>query len=286
MPFSFGGGGSRSRSRSSSVDNVWAPQGNALSSMYGNFNNLWNQQAAGGFGGIQDDAGWAQGYNQGAARDAQGGYQSLLGGGSYGDPEQIRRRLFNSMDSQSGGSNVGRMYQDIIGGPGNEYIDPMVDAMRAGYQENLNRNLGMGELDAAAMGQGGSSRHAMADAMLTRGALQDMNAAETNMRGGAYDTDLNWRMDIARLADQGIDRQQDRLLSMLRGRDENINQGLSQGVNVQNLGMGTLAPTMQAQMMPWQLGQMYAGNMGDPTILNTSSGRSRSSSLSLSGSRS
>lgn len=281
MP-SFSLGGSRSRSRSYSNDRVWAPQEAASGQMFRDANTLWGNQGGSGFFGLGSDADWAEDYNRSIADSARGGQANLLGGGSYGDNSAILNRLFGSMDDQNTrGTNTGRMYESIVGGPGNTYIEPMVQAMRTASQENLDRNLGMGSLDAVGAGQSGSSRHAMADAMLRRGALQDLNMNEANLRGAAYDTDLNMRLDIARLADQNVNAQQDRLLGMLQGRDENIRSGVGFGSDMQNLGLGTMDPNQRRNLMPWQMMQLYSDSIGSPTVLNSS--RSRGSGFGMGG---
>ena len=274
---------SKAKNRSNFEENVWGPQGDALGGMYGDMSDLWGNSQQ-GLSNMQGYSDWASNFNQNAANSGFGGYQDLLGGGSYGESDEIRNRLYGSMDSQSGGTNMGKMYQDIVGGEGNSYIDPMVDSMRQSGQEALDKNLGMGAMGASAMGQGGSSRHAMSDAMLKQGALSDMNRAETNMRAGAYDKDMDWKMKIAGMADQGVGDQQDRLMSMLAGRDRSVGGGMQYGQNMQNMGMGAMAPQMQQNMAPWQMMQMYNSGMGDPTVLGKGSERSSSSGQAHEGS--
>ena len=284
MSGSLGGGKSESSSSSSFDENVWGPQGDALQGMYQQMQDLWGQ-SQGGFGSLGDMGNWGGQFNQNVANQGMGGYQDMLAGGSYGDSQDTLNRLYGSMDRQSAdGSAMGNMYNSIVGGEGNSYIDPMVDAMRTGSQENLDRNLGMGELDATAMGQGGSSRHAMADSMTTRGALQDMNMNEANMRGGAYDKDMAMKMGIAQQADTNVGNQQDRLLQMLQGRDQNVSGGMQYGQNMQNLGMGAMAPQMQAMMAPWQMMQMYNQGMGSPTVLGSGTQQGDSSGWNAGGS--
>jgi hypothetical protein len=170
------------------------------------------------------------------------------------------------------------MYQDIVGGEGNTYIDPMVDAMKQGGMENLNQMQAGTGLDAAAMGQGGSSRHAMQNAMLGKSANQDMMNKEAMMRGGAYDKDLNWKMEIAKQADQGIQNTQNNLMDMMSGADRSQQAGMQFGQGMQNLGMGSFAPWQQAQMAPWDPMNSYANIVGRPTVLSSSQGQQSGSS--------
>jgi hypothetical protein len=281
--FSLGGSKSSSDSSSQYSEDVWSGQASAFEDMYRQMGNLWGN-TQGGFGGLNSSGQWAGNFNQNAAQSATGGYEDLLGGGSYGNSDEILSRLYGSMDSQNGGTNTSKMYNDIIGGEGNSYIDPMVDAMRMNSQENLDRNLGMGELDAMSSGQSGSSRHAMADSMLKRRALQDMNSNEAALRAGSYDKDLDWKMKIAGLADEGVGDQQDRLMAMMAGSDANVGAGINYGQNMQNLGMGAMAPGMQAMMAPWMMMNMYNQGMGDPTVLGQGSSKSSGDAISAGGS--
>ena len=162
---------------------------------------------------------------------AIGGYNSQMGGGSFGDTTDIRNKLMGSMGQPS---QMGQMYNSIVGGEGNTYIDPMVDAMKRSSMENLDRMNSGTAMDAAAMGQGGSSRHAMQNAMQSRDMNSDMLDREMNMRGGAYDTDLNMKMDIASMADSNRQQEQDRMFNMMSGSDANQQAGMSFGQGMQN----------------------------------------------------
>jgi hypothetical protein len=278
MAFGFGGSKQKSSSSSNSAfdQNVWGPQADAFPGMYGAAGNLYNTMmpyANLGFGMMPQMQGMmTNAYNMGNT-----GANSLIGGGSYGDTSGMRDNLFASLSqSMNSPSNVGRMYEDIIGGKGNTYIDPMVDSMKSGVMDNLKRMQANNGLSAVAMGQSGSSRHAMENAMLGKEANKDMMNMENIMRGGAYDTDLNWKMKIAEQADLGRSQAQDRALSALGNRDQNVIAGMNFAPMMQNLGMGYMAPWMQAMQMPWLNMNNYAGALGDPTVL--SSGNSSSSS--------
>ena len=280
MSFSLGGGSSSNKSSSS--QNVWQPQANAMTGMYGNMSNLWGDTQP-MFGKMNTMAMGLDPYMQNIMQGAQGGYSDMMGGGAVGDTSDIRAQLMKSMQGSERGSNMGRMYSSIVGGPGNEYIDPMVSAMKTGYQENLDKQMGRGAMDASAMGQGGSSRHAMSDAMLKRGALSDMNTAEMNMRGGAYDKDLAMKMDIARQADTGVQNTQQRYMDMMSQADQSKNAAMGYGSGMQNLGMGSMAPWMQAMNQPWNVMGNYSNMMGAPTVLSSSESKGKGKSFSLAG---
>lgn len=238
-----------------------------VNDMYSNMQNMWRNQMPNmnmGFGMMPQMQNWmSQAYGLGRE-----GARDLTRGGSMGDTSDVRSMLMDSLGQTGQQSNTSKMYEGIVGGAGNSYIDPMVDAMRTGSFENLDRTKNYGAADAANMGQGGSSRHAMSDAMTNRMALQDMNQNEANMRGNAYDTDLNWKMDIAKLADSGIQQSQDRMMNMLGQSDQNTAAGMSFTPQMQNLSMGYMAPWAQSFNPLMNMTQMY-GNMLQPQVLSS-----------------
>jgi hypothetical protein len=278
----MGGSTGKSKSESggsqSSKEQVWDEQTPYLKDLYGQAGNLFGTLLPGLLTGMQGWAGYLDPINKEALEGAQGGMEQLLGGGSYGQTEDIRNQLLDSLRQTSGGSQMGKMYESITGGPGNTYIDPMVDAMKQSSMQNLDRMQAGTGLDAAAMGQSGGSRHAMQNAMQASQMNQDMLDRETAMRGGAYDKDLAMKMDIAKQADLGMGQSQDRLMQMLSGADRNIQAGIGAGQNLQNLGMGGMAPYMQAAMAPWQMMSQWGNVLGPPVVLGSSRGSQKGSS--------
>lgn len=265
-------GGGKGTSDSSFDQSVWGGQGDALKGLYDQAANLYGQSD---FGGLNQAIGGLGGYNQNLMGQGSGGVGGQLGGGAFGDTGDVRSALMSSLAGTAGGSNTGRMYEDIVGGSGNTYIDPMVDAMKQGGMENLAMMQSNAGLDASAAGQGGSSRHAMQNAMLGRSVNQDMMNQETNMRGGAYDTDLNWKMDIAKQADQGIQNTQQQYMNMLGGANQSAQQGMGNLGGMQNLGMGSLSPILQGLQAPWNEMGNYSNTLGDPTVLGQGSSNSK-----------
>lgn len=274
------GGVSHSGSKSENQSNqrVWGPQGDALRGLFDEAQNLYNNSD---FyrSNIDNMIGGMSRNLQDISSGAQGGYERMLSGGSIGNTEDIRNQLLQSINtSMTSPSNTQRMYESIVGGPGNEYIDPMVDAMKTGAMDNLNRMQSSVGLDAAALGQSGGSRHAMQNAMLAKEANKDMMAQEAMMRGGAYDKDLAMKMDIARMADTNVGAGQDRLMQMLSSADQNVGTGMGFGQSMQNLGMGALAPWMQGSNASWDMMDRYGNVIGRPTVLGSSSGSSKGAS--------
>jgi hypothetical protein len=271
MGFSLGG--NTSSSKGSMNQNIWDPQGQGLKQMYDAANQTYQQ-------GLPYQG---QGYNMAPGAQEQmnkvfnlgmGGMENQLGGGAWGDTSDIREKLLGGM---GGRSNVGTMYESIVGGPGNTYIDPMVEAMKTGMMQNRDTMQSGNALEANAMGQGGSNRHAMQNAMLDKQINQDMTAAEMGMRGNAYDTDLNWKMDIARQADSNRQLEQDRMFDMIQGGNQSQQAGMNFGQQAQNLGMGQFAPWMMANQMPWMNMNSWANVMGDPTVLTEQQTKGKSS---------
>lgn len=275
--------GGKSKSSNSASQNVWDTQGDALKDLWAQSGSLLDNTMYGDQ--ANQIAGDLTGYNSGITDSAGAGINNLLGGGSMGDTSGLRDSLMATMlrDANSP-SNTSNMYSSIVGGAGNTYIDPMVEAMKKGGMDNLNRMQSQSGLDAAAMGQGGSSRHAMQNAMLGKEANQDMLAQEAYMRGGAYDKDLEMKMGIANLADQNSQLDKDRMFDMLSQSDNNIATGLGLGETAQDIGTNSMNPWAQAQQMQWNP-YMWQGNLiGDPTVLGQSSGKSSAWNFGANGS--
>jgi len=274
-------GGNKSDSDAGFKQGVWGPQGESLGGLYDQARQLFGSQ---NFGQLRDTAGELDPYNRQLREQGLESQKQMMGGGAYGDPAQIRSQLMAQMGQQAGGSNMGKMYESIVGGQGNTYIDPMVDAMRRSGGEALATQQAGAGVDAASMGQGGSSRHAMQNAMLGRSAEQDMMDREMAMRGGAYDKDLSMKMGIARQADAGAQQTQRNLMDMLGGSQRSMEAGMGAGQGLQNLGLGAMAPWMQANQAPWDAMSQYANVLGRPTVLGSGqqSGSSKGAGASAS----
>jgi hypothetical protein len=269
---------SKSSGSSSSEQEVWQPQGDALQNLWGQANDLFGQggQYQGQFNNVaQNLSPFFNQVNQGA----MGGYQDQLGGGAFGDTTDMRNMLMdNYRRQQSEGSQSGQMYQSIVGGEGNSYIDPMVDAMKQGSMENLDMLKSNARLDAADAGQPGWNRHAFENVKLGEQTGKNMIQNEMNMRAGGYDKDLALKMGIAARADQGTNQMNQNLRGMINDSNKSQQAGMQFGQNMQNLGMGSFAPWQQAQMAPWDPMNSYANIVGRPTVLSSSQGNQSGSS--------
>lgn len=286
---SLGGGKSKNSSSSSFEEDVFAPQANALGGLYSNANQAYS--------GSKDIAGQMQSMapeiqQQMAqyANQANMGFGNQMSGGGMGNTGDLRTMLAESFQPQSGPSNTQQMYESIVGGSGNTYVDPMVDAMKRSGMDNLNRMQANTGLDAAAMGQGGSSRHAMQNAMQAGNMNQQMLDREMNMRGNAYDRDLDLKMGIAEQADtNALNRTlgtQENLMRSIGMGDQNTQAAMQFAPTMQNLGMGTMAPWQQAMNAPWDAMQSYSNVIGAPTVLGEGESKGKGSSWGISGSAS
>lgn len=276
----FGISGSSAKQKSNSSFNETALGGPQWDQFYGNLNNQWGASQP-NLGLTNQYVNNANPYMTGAANTGQAGSAYMSGGGSFGDTSGMRNSLYSSIqDSMANPSQTGKMYESIVGGAGNTYVDPLVASMRQSGNQALDRSNAYNAADASNYGQSGGSRQAMQNAMNTRMANQDMAGQENALRAGAYDKDLNWKMSIAQQADLGRGQAQDRGMAALQGADANRQFGMGYQPTMQNLGMGTMAPWMQGMMMPWQMANMYATSMGNPTTLGSGTSTSKGSSMS------
>ena len=271
-------GKSKSKAGNQFSNNVWGTQGDALGSLYQTILGQLGQ------GSYQPQIGSAADNVQNQANDIVNSQTSairdLSSGGVYGDTADVRQKL---LDSMGGRSNMGSMYESIVGGSGNTYVDPLIDQMRKSSAQNVQTLQGGNALDAAAMGQSGSSRQAMQDAMFANQANKDLLSQEALMRTDAYDKDLAMKMSIAQQADTNRGAEQDRLLSMLQGA-QSSKENVSTNTNLlQTLLSSGLSPWLQAQQGQWNPINNAANAIGAPTIIGSGSGNSKSKGFGTSG---
>ena len=274
---SGGGNFSTSNARNNSQFSQQIPQwqANALTQMYnaaagtyGNVGNTINQQ----MGGAQD---YINQTNQAAMPE----WKNQLAGGVYQGMDNANRLSESLQQSLNAPTNTQSIYAQMMGGQGNNYAD----AMKASYLGDANRatdNM-LANLDAraAASGMSGGSRHGIA----TSQGMYDINSnLQKNLADTGYNTfdkDLANKLNIAQQADQGtLARQQ--LMSNMLGQQQGVQTGaLNAGGQMQNLGMGSMAPTM----MPWQNMSNYANSIGSPTVLSSGGSSGNSSAMGVSG---
>jgi len=271
-------GGSAGKSKGSSGNsfstNVWGPQGDALQNLY----QLAFDQYGKGNDYMSQITGQASniGNAVNGILDANKGLQS---GGAYGDTAEIRQKLLGSM---GGRSNVGSMYESIVGGSGNTYVDPLIERLRADSAQNVSTLQGSNAMDAAAMGQSGSSRQAMQDAMFSNQANKDLLNKEAELRHGAYDTDLGLKMGIAQQADSNRGAEQDRMLAMLQGGQSSMEKGTGSDLLSTLLNSG-MNPWLQAQQAGWNPMNNLSNTIGNAIMTGSGSGSSKSKGFGASG---
>lgn len=271
-------GGSAGKSKGSSNNsfstNVWGPQGDALQNLY----QLAFDQYGKGNDYMSQITGQASNIDN-AVNGILYANKGLQSGGAYGDTAEIRQML---LDSMGGRSNTGIMYESIVGGPGNTYVDPLIESMRVDSAQNVATLQGGNAMDAAAMGQSGSSRQAMQDAMFASQANQDLLNKEAELRYGAYDKDLAMKMGIAQQADYNHQAEQDRLLAMLQGGQSSMEKGTSPVLLTTLLNYG-MNPWLQAQQAVWNPMNNLSNIIGNAIITGSGSGSSKSKGGGISG---
>lgn len=272
-------GGSKSRGSSSSSQNVMSQQIPFLQQ-------LW-ESAIGNLGknDYQSQIGdYAQKSNDmlNGLFGSQSNLQNQLSsGGAYGDSQQYINQLLDSMGKRS---NVGSMYESIVGGSGNSYVDPLIQQMQKDSAQNLSTLQNANSMDATMAGQSGSSRQAMQNAMMGSQANKDLMTQEAQLRQSNYDNDLAMKMGIAKQADSNNQSEQDRLLSMIQGSQDSMNNATSMGNLLQNLATGGMDSWLQSQQASWNPLNNIASILGNPTILSNGSSKSSSKGLGGSGS--
>ena len=272
-------GGSKSRSSSSSSQNVMSQQIPYLQQLWGM---------------ATDNVGKNDYINQigNSAQNSQDMLNSLYGsqsnlqnqlasGGAYGDSQQYIDMMLNSMGQRS---NMGTMYESIVGGSGNTYVDPLIQQMQQDSAQNLATLQNANSMDATMAGQSGSSRQAMQNAMLGAQANKDLMTQEAQLRQSNYDNDLAMKMSIAQQADYNHQAEQDRLLKMIQGSQGSMNTATNMGSLLQSIATGGMDNWLKAQQASWNPLNNLANIIGNPIILGKSSGSSKSKGFGTSGS--
>ena len=273
------GGGSYNQSSAKNQSNFnqtipeW--QSAALTKMYG--------AAADTFGNtgsaISKQTPGVQSYIKQTNSAAMPEWKRQLAGGVYKGMDNANQLSNSLQQSLSSPTNTQSIYGQMMGGNGNNYAD----AMKASYLGDANRatdNM-LSNLDsrAAASGMAGGSRHGVA----TSQGMYDINSnLQKNLADTGYNTfdkDLANKLNIAQQADSGTLARQQMMAGML-GQQQGVQTGaLNAGGQMQNLGMGSFAPTM----MPWQNMSNYANSIGSPTVLSSGSSSGKSSSMGMGG---
>lgn len=272
-------GGSKSGNSSSSSQNVMSQQIPYLQQLWGMAtDNVGNNDYLSQIGGAaQNSSDLLNSLYQ-----SQSGLQDqLASGGAYGDSQQYIDKLMNSMGQRS---NVGSMYESIVGGSGNSYVDPLIKQLQGDSAQNLATLQNANSMDATMAGQSGSSRQAMQNAMMGAQANKDLMTQEAQLRQSNYDNDIAMKMGIAQQADTNAQSEQDRLLSLINGSQSSMNQAQNYGSLLQSIANGGVDNWLKAQQGSWNPLNNLASIIGNPTVLGSSSGSSKSKGFGSSGS--
>ena len=273
---SGGGSYNQSNAKNQSNFNQSIPQWqvNALTKMYGAAANTFGNTGS----AINAQTPGVQSYIDQTNSAAMPEWKNQLAGGVYKGMDNANQLSNSLQQSLSSPTNTQSIYGQMMGGNGNNYAD----AMKASYLGDANRatdNM-LSNLDsrAAASGMSGGSRHGVA----TSQGMYDINSnLQKNLAATGYNTfdkDLTNKLNIAQQADSGtLARQQ--MMSDMLGQQQGVQTGaLNAGGQMQNLGMGSFAPTM----MPWQNMSNYANSIGSPTVLNSGGSSGNSSAMGAS----
>lgn len=272
-------GGSKSGSSSSSSQNVMSQQIPFLQQLWGmGIDNVGKNDYINQIGNSAQNS---QDLLNSLFVSQSGLQNQLASGGAYGDSQQYIDALLNSMGQRS---NVGTMYESIVGGSGNTYVDPLIQQMQQDSAQNLATLQNANSLDATAAGQSGSSRQAMQNAMLGAQANKDLMTQEAQLRQSNYDNDLAMKMSIAQQADYNHQAEQDRLLKMIQGSQDSMNNATNMGSLLQSIATGGIDNWLKAQQASWNPLNNLANIIGNPIILGKSSGSSKSKGFGTSGS--
>ena len=289
--FGIGVEGGASHDKSSSSQKVWNPQARALGGMYNQAGRLYHNQL-----GLQNQF---QNFGMNTVNPYMAslnpymmqGFGGLMGGGQQGQFAQQMSPELQASYAQSlgpqGPTNTQRMYQDIIGGQGNTYVDPLVDDMYNQAWKGLDRGAFKNSAQAAAQsGNMGNYSRQMDNSAYAADTMSDVRSKEMALRAGAYDKDLNWKMDIANMADSNAlqDRMnaQRQLSGFMGAGDQNTMGALNQGQMMQQMGMGMMNPWMAMMQAPWNSLNNMANIIGDPTVLNNTTKKSGSWNVGVS----
>ena len=264
---------SSSRQRSNYDQRVFEPQANALTNLYNQAGNLYGNQ---GFDQYLQLAQQLQPWMFQQAQALQPALNQQAAGGIRNP--QLEQQLMQNMQAPS---EMGKMYANILGGPGNTYTDPLINSLRNDMQYTADRQIGtQNDLRAATLGQSGSARHGVQNALTNRYANQDFQNKANQIRQQGYNTDLALKMDIASKADANRLKAAEQAQGYLNQQNQNQQNAFGYGSVLQNLGMGAFAPQMMAQQQPWNFLSQYASILGDPTVLDRASSSAKSTSAS------
>ena len=271
MAFGIGGGSTKSSNSSWFDQRAMAEQIPALQDVWGQAGSLYGSQAP-NFQQYNNMANTLSPWMFSQAQQAQPAYNQQLSGGIT-DPN-LTRQFNQFMDNPSATQGI---YQDVLGGAGRTYADPLVDQLRQDMGIQMNRGA-MRDLntDYNSLGRAGSDRNVLQRALTDAENNRNFGLISANIRNDAQANDLGMQMKIAEQADANKLGALQLGYNNLNQRNANQSGAFNLGSMMQNLGMGTFGPLMQAMASPWNSMGSYADIVGNPTVF--SSGGSKGSS--------
>lgn len=250
---------------------VYAPGQAQQQGMYGELGNLLGQTGSdiqGAAPGVANDM-------RGVFDQSQNPWQQQMGGGAFQGMD-LQSNYQRALDQ--GGGNEQFINESIMGGSGNDYVDAMKSQMQQDQNQRLGQSLAMNDARASGYGQPGSSRHGLTEARLYDDSNRDLSRNQTALGYNTFDADLDRKLGIAQRADTYDMGRLQNTSGMLGQQQGAMQGGLNYGTNMQNLGMGQMAPYMQ----PLQVADAYnqSGNFfGDPVVFGQGSSQGMSSDL-------
>jgi hypothetical protein len=265
--------GSENMSRGSSDQRIPKWQQKAYKNLFDKASGMYDAQT----GAINSQVPAIQDYVKRISDVSAPAWQQQLQGGIYKDvdPTSLLSKIEGFQNTES---RTQPLYEQIMGGKGNNYADAMKDSLMKDAQRR--RDLNYASLDARAAGAGmsGGSRHGVAQALIDRDINDNLGKQMTEVGYNTFDQDLQNKLGIAREADSNTLQRQGMYSnlanSLISGKDASVKGGLAGASGMQGLGMGQFSPTM----MPWSNLQNYQSAIGDPMILTKSNQFSSGSS--------
>ena len=269
------GGHSSSSNGSSTTNSVFNQnipqfQQDALTQLYNQAANTFGQTNQ----ATQNQVPGVSQYVNNVSSSVMPAYQQSLNGGVYGN-QDFGKQLSDSLSSTlNNPSNTQNVYSSIMGGNGNSSLDAMKQSLEQNAARSLALNQGTNAAQAEAAGMSGSSRQGVYDALNKQMSDQNLQGTEAQLGYNTFNTDLQNKLGIAQQADSNTLARQQMLSGLLGQQQGTINGAINNGSNIQNLGMGSFAPTM----IPWQNMSNYSNVIGSPNVLSNGSSATNSNS--------
>lgn len=256
---------SSSNSKASSTQHIPRYQQKALTSLMRKAKKTMDSQTA----NVNAMIPQVQQQMAGVIGNQQSAFNNLNAGGAYKDAD-LNSTLNTIMGFQNTPSQSSGLYENIMGGKGNNYVDAMKNMFYKDAQRT--RDLSEASLDARLSGTGmsGGARHGVAQALISRDIDKNLQDNMTKVGYDSFEKDLQNKLGIAQMADSNTLARQGMYTntanSALQGKNANMNAAAGMTPQMSQSVMSQFAPTM----MPWKNLENYSSSIGNPTILTNS----------------